>query len=286
VRIAVKFRIVLLLVFLVVSPSITQPPAQPPAPTHAQPPASTPAPPQASAAIAFDVVTVTRDKSVTGQPSIESPQDGDSVIIRNMPLRMILSFAFGLVRYNSIDGLPPWADTERFDLTAKVAAADLPAFHQLLPRQRNPMLRPLLASQFHLQSHFESRLMPAYALELAKGGTKISAVQPGLTPDGRTDPGGIRMGPTEIVSTAAPLAPLLDALSVQLGRPVVDRTGLTGRYSFTIHFAPVQSAADAQPDAAPSLFTALQEQLGLKLESTRAPASILVIDHIEHPSEN
>jgi uncharacterized protein (TIGR03435 family) len=236
--------------------------------------------------LAFDVVTITRNTSGAGQATIQSPQTGDSVMIRNMPVRMILGFAYDLARYNSIDGLPAWADTENYDIAAKVAAADLPAFQSLLPRQRNPMLQPILIDRFHLQSHFESRQMPAYALVAGKGKPKLTEVQPALAADGRTVPGGIRMGPGEIVATAATLAPLVDALSVQLGRPVVDRTGLTGHYSFTIKFAPVQAATDAQTDALPSLFTALEDQLGLKLESTKAPVPVLVIGHIERPTAN
>jgi uncharacterized protein (TIGR03435 family) len=236
--------------------------------------------------LAFDVVTITRNTSGPGQMTIQSPQNGDSVVIRNMPVRMILGFAYDLARYNSIDGLPAWADSENYDVTAKVAAADLPAFQKLLPRERNPMLRPMIEERFHLQAHFESRQMPAYALVVGKGGAKLSEVQPGVTADGGKDPGGIRMGPGMIVSTAAPMAPLIDALSVQLGRPVVDRTGLTGHYSFTLKFAPVQAANDAQTDPGPTLFTAVQEQLGLRLESTKAPVPVLVVDHIERPSGN
>jgi uncharacterized protein (TIGR03435 family) len=234
----------------------------------------------------FDVVTITRNTSGAGPMTIQSPQNGDSVTIRNMPVRMILSFAYDLARYNSFDGLPAWADTEDYDITAKVAAADLPAFQKLLPRERNPMLRPMLAERFHLQAHFESRQLPAYALVVGKGGAKLSEVQPGETAEGGKDPGGIRMGRGEIVATAAPVAPLIDALSVQLGRQVVDRTGLTGRYSFTLKFAPAQAAMDTQTDAGPSLFTAVEEQLGLRLETTKAPVPVLVVDHIERPSEN
>jgi uncharacterized protein (TIGR03435 family) len=247
------------------------------------------APAEASATsspLAFDVVTITRSASGAGQTTIQSPPNGDSVIIRNMPVRMILGFAYDQARYNSFDGLPPWADTENYDITAKVAAADLPAFHKLLPRERNPMLRPMLAERFHLQSHFESRQVPAYALVVAKGGARLTDAQPQMTADASKDPGGVRMGRGELVGTAAPIAPLLDALSVQLGRPVVDRTGLTGRYSFTLKFAPAQAATDAQSDAGPSLFTAVEDQLGLRLESTRAPVPVLVVDHIERPSAN
>ncbi len=259
---------------------LAQTSAPAPAPTAA--PATTePAKP-----IAFDVVTARRNNSGVGAPSIQSPQNGDSVTITNMPLRMIIGFAFDLARYNSVDGLPPWADAESYDITAKVAATDLPAFRELLPRQRNPMLQPLLADRFHLQSHFELRQLPAYALVVANGKSRLTEVQPAITPDGRKDPGGIRTSRGEITSSAAPIAVLVDALSVQLGRPVIDHTGLTGHYEFTLQFSPAQPSTDAQPDAGPSVFTAVQEQLGLKLESTKAPVRVLVIDHIDRPTEN
>jgi uncharacterized protein (TIGR03435 family) len=143
-----------------------------------------------------------------------------------------------------------------------------------------------LADRFHLQSHLVSREIPAYALIVAKGGAKLTEVKPEVNADGHIDPGGIRVGEGQITATAAAMTPLIDALSVQLGQPVIDRTGLVGHYNFILQFAPVQASPDAQPDARPSLFTAIQEQLGLKLESTKAPVDVVVIDHIEKPSEN
>ncbi|MGP8260999.1 MAG: TIGR03435 family protein [Acidobacteriaceae bacterium] len=245
-----------------------------------------PSPPASATPLAFDVVTIHHNKSGLGPPTIQSPQNGDSIVITNMSVRMILGFAFDLARYSSIDGLPSWADNETYDIIAKVAAPDLSAFREMLPRQRNPMLQPLLTDRFHLKFHFESRPLPAYALVVAKGGSKLVAVQPAITEDGREAPGGIRMASGRITGNAASIAPLIDALSVQLGRPVVDRTGLTGHYNFALQFAPAQASTDAQSDAGPSLFTAAQDQLGLRLEPIKTSVPVLVIDHVEKPSAN
>jgi uncharacterized protein (TIGR03435 family) len=255
-----------------------------PSPTRA----TSSAPTNANAATepAFDVVTIKRNKTGLGPATIDSPSNGDSVTITNMSPHLLIGFAFELALHDTIYGLPAWTDSETYDITAKVAESGLPAFHRLLPRQRNPMLQPLLEDRFHLKSHYENKELPAYALVVAKGGSKLIAVEPAITPDGGRDPGGIRMGRGEITANAAPIAVLLDGLSQQLGRPVVDRTGLAGHYNFTLQFTPAQASTDSQTDAGPSIFTAVQEQLGLKLESTKGAVPVLVIDHIERPTEN
>jgi uncharacterized protein (TIGR03435 family) len=231
--------------------------------------------------LAFDVVSIKRSR-VIAPPSIQSRPNGDTILLTNMTPRLILGFAYDVQLRDEIYGLPAWADSETYDITAKVAEADLPAFRTLLPRQRNPMLRPMLADRFHLQFHFESRMLPAYALSVVKSGPRLNPIEP---PDDQ-DPGNIHTAPGSIIADYAPIAPLLDALSVQLDRPVVDRTGLTGRYTFALHFAPAQASTNAQTESGPSIFTAIEDQLGLKLESTKTPIPVLVVDHIERPSAN
>ena len=230
--------------------------------------------------LGFEVVSIKRDKAAFGPASIQSPPGGDSIVLTDMSPRLLVGFAYDISTHNMVFGLPAWADSDTYDITAKVAEADLPAFHKLLPRQRNPMLRALLADRFHLQAHFESRSVPAYVLVIAKGGAKLTAAE-----DSK-DPGGVRMGSGLILGTRAPIDPLLDALAAQLGRPVVDRTGLTGHYNYALRFAPVQASTDARPSQWPSIFTAIQDQLGLKLEPAKTPISVLVVNHIEKPSEN
>jgi len=148
------------------------------------------------------------------------------------------------------------------------------------------MLQSVLANRFHLMSHFETKELPAYALVILKNktGPKLTEIQPGVLPNGLKDPGGINMSRTEITAAGADMLNLLHVLQLQTGRPIVDRTGLTGHYNFVLKWTPDQDSAS--PDAGPSIFTAIQEQLGLKLEPIKAPVQILVVDHIERPSEN
>jgi uncharacterized protein (TIGR03435 family) len=248
---------------------------------------------QTTPRLTFDIVSIHRSTSGPGPTMIISPIDSDRIIVRNAPPREIIGEAYGIRLHDLILGVPAWADSETYDIEAKVAPSDLPAFHKLLPMQRSPMLRPLLADRFHLIAHFETRTLPAYALVVAKGGPKfdtLKQIQPGILSNGLKDPGGADTTRSQIAATGISMQDLAHLLQMQLGRPAVDRTGISGNYTFTLKFAPVESAAapPANPDAdsAPSIFTALQEQLGLKLESIRAPVQVLVVDHIDHPSDN
>jgi uncharacterized protein (TIGR03435 family) len=233
----------------------------------------------------FDVVSIKRDKSASDSMGIRSAPGGDSILITNLSPRRIIGFAYAVNLHDEIVGVPPWADTEAYDITAKVAEPDLAAFHKLLPRQRNPMFQAVLADRFHLKVHFEDRQLPAYALVVAKGGAKLTTTQP-IGPDGHLPPDRIQMAPGQITGSAVDMPSLAGVLSQQLGHPVIDRTGLTDKYNFTLQFAPAQSSSDAQPDQGPSIFTAVTDQLGLKLESTKAPVPVLVVDHIDHPTED
>jgi uncharacterized protein (TIGR03435 family) len=236
--------------------------------------------------ITFDVVSIKRNSSGPGPAMIISPPESDRIIVANATPRDILGEACNIRLHDLITGLPTWADSETCDIEARVAASDLPAFHKLLPMQRNPMLQPILADRFHLVFHFETRTLPAYALVVAKSGAKLKQIEPGTLPSGLKDPGGIDMSRNETTATGVSMVPLLHVLQMQLGRPVVDRTGLTGNYDFTLKFAPAQASTDSQADTGPSIFTAIQDQLGLKLEPVKAPVQVLVVDHIDHPSQN
>jgi uncharacterized protein (TIGR03435 family) len=258
-----------------------------------------PAPAQTAPSLSFDVVSIKRSRSGPGPAMGISPLDSDSITVRNATPRLILGEAYDLRLLGLRDlilGLPSWADSETYDIDAKVAASDLPAFHKLLPMQRDPMLQSVLADRFRLVAHFETRTLPAYALVIAKGGPKLTEVKPATLPDGREDPGGIHPGHDQITATGATMEPLLHMLLLMLGRPVVDRTGLTGHYSFTLRCAPTYAMRpvingqapplSADEEALPDIFTAVEEQLGLKLRAVKAPVEVLVVDHIERPSEN
>jgi uncharacterized protein (TIGR03435 family) len=169
------------------------------------------------------------------------------------------------------------------------------------------MLRPALADRFKLKVHTETKQLPVYKIVLAKGGSKLKEATAGDTyangikgPDGVGRPGMMRFGPGQLTAQAVPMTSLTNMLSQQLHRTVLDKTGLTGKYDLELNWTPDQGAdpmfkgpegspqrGDAAPDSSgPSIFTALQEQLGLKLQSAKGPVETLVIDHVEMPSEN
>jgi uncharacterized protein (TIGR03435 family) len=173
-----------------------------------------------------------------------------------------------------IAGLPSWGTSDRFDVDAK--ADDLTATRA----QLQEMLRYLLAERFGLQFHRVTKEVPGYRLVVSKDGPKLSQASP-------DEPFRYTGRPQELIVQNSPLADLQGFLSVRLGSPVTNATNLTGRYSFTLRFSPINgNAADSDPSAGPSVFTALQEQLGLKLEKTRLPIVSYVVDSIQRPNVN
>jgi uncharacterized protein (TIGR03435 family) len=251
----------------------------------------------------FAVVSVKQDKSATGFFHAGNSPEGISV--QNASALMVIRWAYGM--FSSLDdkfiGVPTWAKDEKFDIEAKVDPADLEALHKLGPNQRNLMIQDLLADRFKLKVHHEIREQPIYALVVTKNGRKLNEAKPGDTYpnglkdpyDGRTGAGVVLRSKHRIAAQAIPMSSLVVMLTQITGRTVVDKTGLAGEYDFTLNWTPeiaatpspgTDSAAPLPDDSGPSLFTAIQEQLGLKLESTKGPADVLVIDHIEMPSEN
>jgi uncharacterized protein (TIGR03435 family) len=253
---------------------------------------------------AFDVVSVKPNKSDGNMVRIMAKPDGYSA--SNVSLKMLVQAAYG-IREDLISGAPSWADSARFDIDAKVAGSDVDALKKLSPEQRRLILQPLLADRFKLKAHTETKQLPVYELVLAKGGSKLKEATAGDTyangikgPDGVGRGGMMRVGRGQLTAQAVPMTSLANMLSQQLHRTVLDKTGLTGKYDLELNWTPDQGSdpmfkgpegspqrGDAAPDASgPSIFTALQEQLGLKLQSAKGPVETLVIDHVEMPSEN
>ena len=195
----------------------------------------------------------------------------------------LITYAYDLKSYQVL-GVPGWADSkhldcDRYDLTAK-AAADGP----LTQKQAKAMLQALLAERFHLRFHREMREMPVYALVVAKGGPKLKEAAPDAQPMFRMRGG---TNGAEIEVTGGSMAQLVNQFSNINGvdRPVLDKTGLTGKYDFKLTWAAGLNTS-RDDAAAPSAYTALQDQLGLRLEPQRAPIEVLVVDNAEKPSEN
>jgi uncharacterized protein (TIGR03435 family) len=248
--------------------------------------------------VQFDVVSVKMHNPDNQGGRMQLLPDG--VRLLNLPLQDFIREAYGLVSSEEIVGVPSWANTERFDIEAKVASGDVAAFRKLTPDQVRPMGRPILANRFKFASHEETRVLPVYALVIANGGSKLKlSTLNGLddTGDGIARTGLMEMrhgsptngGTNELTGQGVTMAQLARTLSQQeLGRVVLDDTGLTGKYDFKLSWAPENVAADTNSTdtSGPSIFTAVSEQLGLKLEPQKGPVPILVIDHIEAPSPN
>ena len=247
-----------------------------------------PAPAQNAAVLRFETVSIKQNRSGTEAAMIESPRNGDTVAIRNMSPHMMIGLAYDLPLHDEIYGLPAWTDSSNYDVVAKVAASELPAFHKLLPRERNPMLQGVLESRFHLKCHFEEKPLPGYELVVGKTRPRLQETQGSFSADGDKSAGKMRISRGEIDGTGVRIADLVQVLSQQLGRPVVDGTRLTGSYDFKLNWTPElgTAAPAASVDSGPSIFTAVQEQLGLRLAATKVPVRVLVVDQIDRPDEN
>jgi uncharacterized protein (TIGR03435 family) len=202
---------------------------------------------------------------------------GSTVVGMACSLRDMITAAYS-IRYDQLAGSPNWLTSGHYDLEAK-ASGDAP----LSREQGMAMLRTLLAERFQLKVHREMREMPVYELVIAKNGPKFKPSSPDST--GGTVTRVTAAGLLRMEATRGTMERLVRQLSNTAGRPVLDKTGLAGDYAFTLEWSPGDRAPD--PDSnVPSIFTAIQEQLGLKLDPTKDPIEMLVIDRAEKPSEN
>ena len=234
----------------------------------------------------------------------------DSTSFRGAPVQIVLQTVFGVDDHHIL-GAPSWVYTNRYDIEAKVAPEDSPKLDKLNGDERRAMFIPLLTERFHLKYHHEMREQSMYALVVAKGGPRLTRGEPdpppGWKPAKDTPPEQehykIMTGPGHIEADSIPMMVLADQLSRSnaLGRTVVDKTGLTGNYNFSLKWTPDNDpfpglrrmlreadglGASATDDAALPLLTALREQLGLKLEPQKGRVDVIVIDHIDPPSPN
>lgn len=256
-----------------------------PAAALAQKPAPAPAATVPAPAPQFDVAAIHQNipQPHEHNSTWSSPFDGNFKA-ENMSIVMLMQWAYEIPDTRII-GAPGWASSTFFNIDAK---AD-PAVDQQLRKMssdagrkmKERMVQTLLADRFKLVTHTETRELPVYALVVARGGAKV----------GETNSGGTVINSWRDhleVQGANSLELLAQVLADELGRPVVDRTGIAGRYHLALQWTPDDSAS-AGPNgsnAPPSIFTALQEQLGLKLESQKGPVQVLVVDHVEMPSAN
>jgi uncharacterized protein (TIGR03435 family) len=239
--------------------------------------------------LTFDVASVrpntTADRHT--HSSIYNSWSNSKFTATNVPLRMLLNFSFDMPESRIIGG-PDWLDSTTFDIEAKSDRSLDDHLSALSPEdaklQKQRMLQALLADRFKLIVHQETREFPIYALVVAKGG-------PILKPNLSGNHVGTGRNAITVNGGNDTVAILADKLAQELGRPVDNRTTITGRYDITLKWTPddaptASTNGAANPDAPPDIFTAIQEQLGLKLERAKGPVPVLVIDHVEKPSEN
>jgi uncharacterized protein (TIGR03435 family) len=236
----------------------------------------------------------------------------DGLSATNCPLQLLIRSAYQL-EDNQVSGAPAWLTSERYDIEAKMESSVVERIRRLSDDERRAtrerMLQALLAERFKLAVHRETKELPEYALVIAKSGPKVQEAKPGETypngikgPDGIARAGFMRMGRGDLTAQGLSMSTVVRLLSQQLGRTVLDKTGLTGIYNFTLKWTPDESqdgpfrgpepgqpgsgSSPSSDFSGPSIFTAIQEQLGLKLEPQKGPVEVLVIDHVEKPSEN
>jgi len=252
----------------------------------------------------FEVASIKPNNSGDNRVMFRNTGGGRMTIV-GATARMLIQTAYR-IRDFQLSGGPGWISSDRFDIEAK---AENPS--DMTPDRMPLLLQSLLAERFQLKTHSETKDLPTYELVVAKDGAKLKSVPepprrtpgappgPPPSPNGPMPPGTFRMMRGELVGTAVPLETLTQALSQLLGRTIVDKTGLMGFFDINLRWAPDQGQLGGPfgpqpggpppppPDpSGPSIFTAIQEQLGLRLESSKGQVQTVVIDSIEKPSEN
>jgi uncharacterized protein (TIGR03435 family) len=258
----------------------------------------------AQAPLSFEVASI-KPAEPGARGSMLMMKTGGGFQGKNITIKLLIQQAYS-VRDFQVSGGPGWMSTEHFDIIAKCAEGTFS------DEQTREMMQSLLADRFQLIPKRETKDLPAYSLVVAKGGPKLKEAVEKPSGDGPAEISGIipkptgasigfsgkpkgfvMMGRGQIKADAAAMESFANSLSNALARPVIDHTGLTGRYDIKLDFSPEGQAMppkdgeEAPADSAsPSIFTAVQEQLGLKLEATHAPGVVIVVERLEKPSAN
>jgi uncharacterized protein (TIGR03435 family) len=242
---------------------------------------------QTKPAITFAVSTVKPSQSQGWrlQPTL------NGYTATGVSLAQLIHEAYGIYEPDRLSGGPAWIGASKFDLEAKMDDADVSAYRNLTLEQRHQMLQALLADRFKLVIHHQHKEFPSYALVIAKNGPKLQAA----TAE-QTMPYDIK-GITGLVTQSQRGLLAVQGFSMEglasllsdcddVGRKVVDKTGVMGSYTFALRWSPTDTSITASETSGPSIFTAIQEELGLKLEPSRTMLDTIVVDHAEKPSEN
>jgi uncharacterized protein (TIGR03435 family) len=225
----------------------------------------------------FEVATI--KPSQPNDPTDGFHTRGRHVFIENQTVNKLIAFAYGL-HEKQIAGGPAWLGTDRFDIDGVPDAEGTPGL-----KQEQGMVKKLLAERFRLTFHREMKELSVYAITVGKGEPKLAKSVGELIgmPSQDADQHGTEL---DMKFKNMSMADFGFCMQFFLDRPIVDQTGLAGKYDFNLKWSFDETEASSNPNAAPGLFTAVQEQLGLKLEAVKAPADVIVIDHVERPSAN
>ena len=219
----------------------------------------------------FEVASIRPTPAGTNCGTSFDLYEGGRLRIINEPVKLLIRVAFQIQNAQIIGG-PSWLDTDRYDIEAKTGRAE-----KIKPGELNPLIRSLLTERFHLKFHKDTRELTVFALVVAKDRPRLKTAEGEGSAMNTTGGSGKE---SRLSATGASMALLAGYVGNRLGRIVVDKTGLNGSYDFTLNWAQEDNPS------APSLVTALREQLGLRLESQKSPMEVVVIDGIERPSEN
>ena len=250
----------------------------------------------------FEVATIKPSDPNARRNMIGVSRLPDGIDAEYVTMSMLIRGAFGYQRFalgDQIAGLPDWTKSQHYDIHAKMSEADAATFHKLSQHERddmiNLMIQSLLAERFNLKIHHGTKVVPSLDLVVEKNGPKIKPVEPDdphliKDDDGKPIEGVInfrKSGEVNIQQNSmSQFATFLTTQPNGAGRPVIDKTGLTGLYTFTLHWSSVSFVGVAPDPDAPSLFTALDEDLGLKLQPSTTTLETIIVDHLDRPTEN
>jgi uncharacterized protein (TIGR03435 family) len=241
---------------------------------------------QASPRPAFEVASIKRSERLDEGGGLRW-LPGGTVRVTNLAARSLLLTAYGTAQRSllasQIIGAPGWATTDRYDIVAKVggdlAARPMSEWFASLPA----LLQSLLEERFKIKAHRETRELPVYVVRLANQDGRLGPQLHTSSVDCEKERAkcALHFLPGHESGVAVDAATVIRAATSSLERIVIDRTGLTGNYDFDLEWSPDQSSPDK-----PSIFAAVREQLGLRIDSERAPVEVVVVDHIERPTED
>lgn len=249
----------------------------------------------------YELVSIHKTAEAKVGQTINNESDG--FIARDSTLRMLIAEAYGFslgeLGDQQLVGTPDWGKTQLFEVHGKVDAEDveklkaidkadtmMTAVRELVsrtPSARSLMLQRLLEDRFKVKVHYEQRVMATYEMTVAKGGVKMKTAHP-KNPEN----GNMQMNAGKLTGDNVPVPFIGAILALEVQRPVEDKTGVEGNYDFELHWTRMGDAPadNGTEDSAPSFYTALQEQMGLKLKSSKGPVWVIVVDHAEMPDEN